>query len=49
MPSPLGKTKKTGDVHLPDVESDLPLQEDIGAGESSDEARPAAASTKPAC
>ena len=35
MPSPHGKTKMTGDVHLPDVESDLPLQEgtgdDIGA------------------
>ncbi len=50
MPSPLGKTKKTGDVHLPDVESELPLQDSLdadgtnsdyaSASESGDEARP---------
>ncbi|MDB5889425.1 MAG: hypothetical protein JWP47_256 [Polaromonas sp.] len=27
MPSPQGNMKKTGDLHLPDIESELPLQE----------------------
>ncbi|MES2940037.1 MAG: hypothetical protein V4864_20330 [Pseudomonadota bacterium] len=36
MPAPHGKTKKTGDLHLPDVESDLWQQEDTSDGVGTD-------------
>jgi len=47
MPKPLGKLKQSGDIHLPDVEQDLPLQEAApeGAswtGERTETRRPAA-------
>jgi hypothetical protein len=36
MPDPNNKTKMTGDLHLPDVETDLPLQEGISDGLGAD-------------
>ncbi|TFZ05133.1 hypothetical protein EZ313_00160 [Ramlibacter henchirensis] len=38
MPDPKDNAKLTGDTHLPDVESDLPVQE--GSSDAGGQARP---------
>lgn len=45
MPDPKDNAKLTGDTHLPDVESDLPLQE--GSSDAGAQARPRSEEGRP--